>query len=308
MKKMLLMGLAVIASLAWAQEAQKMSLADARKMIGDAVNDPAVMTKTVSQLSPEDQVTFLAEVNEAIKNMPGSSEQKAAAYLNANSAAMVGARDSGNLAKMLAEVFATVPVEVLTVINEKFANDFFSRSSDDGIRDDKFVEVVQNTMKTISDRAAQSDNAGVRETFAAMMFLRASNGSPANLADTLVVGLPPTVQEKAQTTWIPDAMGAVPNYESILGAADAGEAPAMDKVAPMQLRTARSEFLTSMLSDLASDGTMVYDSSQASSEQESRSGNGGSSSGGSDTVPRTTDPTSPAYPGEPRGYKGQTVG
>ena len=89
MKKLLMIGLALFATVAWAQEKGKeLSLADASSQIGEAVSNPAKMTEIVGQMSATNQVVFLAKVNEAIGKMPGSPEEKAAAYVNANAAAL----------------------------------------------------------------------------------------------------------------------------------------------------------------------------------------------------------------------------
>lgn len=300
MKKILMIGLAALATLAGAQE---MSLADASGKIGEAVSDPAVMTATVRQLSAADQVAFLAKVNEAIANMPGSSAEKAAAFLNANKAALKGAK-AGNLAQLLAEVFATVPPEALTVLNESFASDLFNRASNPDMSDAAFVALVQNTMKAIAARNASSDNAAVRDTFAALMFLRASNGSPADLADTLVGDLPPASQEVAKREWIPAAMGVGQDqsYEPLLGAADADEAVAPELV----LRVAGPQTFDALLSDLATkNSTPVYDASRVAAEIDARVGV--INLGTADILPRTTDPTVPWYPGESRGYDWQRL-
>ena len=300
MKKILMIGLAALATLAGAQE---MSLADASGKIGEAVSDPAVLTATVSQLSAADQVAFLAKVNEAIANMPGSSAEKAAAFLNANKAALKGAKP-GNLAQLLAEVFATVPPEALTVLNESFASDLFNRASNPDMSDAAFVALVQNTMKAISARNASSDNAAVRDTFAALMFLRASNGSPADLADTLVGDLPPASQELAKREWIPSAMGIGQDqsYEPLLGAADADEAAVPELV----LRVAGPQTFDAMLGDLATvNSTPVYDASRVAAEIDARAGV--INLGTSDVLPRTTDTTVPWYPGESRGYDWQRL-
>ena len=297
MKKILTIGFAALASLAWAQE---MSLADASGKIGEAVNDPAALTATVSQLSAADQVAFLAKVNEAIEKMPGSPEEKAAAFLNANKAALKGAKP-GNLAQLLAEVFATVPPEALTALNEIFASDLFNRAANPDMTDAAFVALVENTMKTISARNATADNAAVRDTFAALMFLRASNGSPADLADTLVGGLPPASQETAKNEWIPAAMGIgqEKSYEPLLGAADADEAVSPELV----IRISGPQTLDAMLSDLSSVVTPVYDASLIAAEIDARVGK--INLGSPDILPRTTDPTVPWYPGESRGYDWQ---
>ena len=298
MKKLLMMGIALVAAVVWAQ-GKTLSLAEARAKIGEAVSDPAVMTEIVSQLSAADQVTFLAMVNEAVGKMPGSPTEKAATYVNVNTAAMKGAAP-GNLATMLAETYATVPPEALPAVNERFANDLFNRSADNGMTDAAFVKVVESTMKTISERNASSDNAGVRDTFAALMFLAASNGSPADLRETIVETLPADVRVTANAEWMPAALGEnqPQSFEPMLGAADAGESVSPELV----LRVAGPQSMDSLLGDLAGTGTPVTDASRMASEQ---FGNEGYKA--NDVVPRTQEDV-PWNPEEPRGYDGQTIG
>ena len=85
MKKILMIGIAALASVAMAQE---LSLADASSKIGEAAGNPATMTSLMKQLKAGDQAAFVARVNQTIDAMPGSASEKAAAYLTANSAAL----------------------------------------------------------------------------------------------------------------------------------------------------------------------------------------------------------------------------
>lgn len=295
MKKILMMGIALVAAVVWAQ-GKTLSLAEARAKIGEAVSDPAVMTEIVSQLSAADQVAFLAMVNEAVGKMPGSPTEKAATYVNVNTAAMKGAA-SGNLASMLAETYATVPPEALPAVNERFANDLFNRSAENGMTDAAFVKVVESTMKTISERNASSDNAGVRDTFAALMFLAASNGSPADLRESIVETLPADVRPTANGEWMPAALGEgqPQSYEPMLGAADAGELVSPEMV----LRVAGPQTMDTMLGDLVSSGTPVMDASRVAGEL---FGNEGYKA--TDIVPNTQEDV-PWNPEEPRGYSWQ---
>lgn len=128
MKKLMIVAMVALAGVLFAQEAQAMSLADARGQIAEAISSADKMTQIMSELSPEDQVSFLAAVNAAIDAMPGSVDQKAATFVTINEAAMRA--NKGNLPQLLAETFATVPTEALTVVNERFAADLFSRSAD----------------------------------------------------------------------------------------------------------------------------------------------------------------------------------
>lgn len=221
MKKLLLMSMVVAAGLTWA-EAAKMSLADAEAKIASAIEDTKVMSSTMSSLSAQDQVAFLSKVNAAIGEYKGSEEEKAALYVNANSTAMKSAA-KGNLPSLLAETFATVPLEALTVINERFAADLFSRSADPSKSyDDKtFMEVSKSALDVICKRCENCDTPGVRDGFAALMFVRASEGSPKDVRETLANCLPAgDTPELALQEWFPDAMGdngAKPSYDSMLG-------------------------------------------------------------------------------------------
>lgn len=240
--------LGVVVAAVFCAVAQDMSLAEARAKIGDAISDPAVMTATIKGLSAADQKSFLADVNEAIGKMPGSVENKAATFLNANRAALTGA-SKGNLSALLAEVFATVAPEALPVICENFAADLFNRSANPSVTftDEQYTNLVVQTMQKIAERNASVDNAGPRDTFAAIMFVRASNGSPAGLSEVLVDLLPEDSREIAKNEWMPAALSAEKSYDGILGACNAGTQPNPEVV----LRIAGPQSLEALLVDLA---------------------------------------------------------
>lgn len=218
--------------------------------VSDCVQDAQVLKDTISQLSASDQTAFLAEVNDAISKMPGSDDVKGAKFYAANRAAVTGATKD-NRAAVLAEVFATVPPEYLTDINERFATELFNRNANPSktFTDDEFVGIATNTMATIVARCEKEENAGVRETFAALMFLRASGGTPANLAETLVSQFPDAkTREMALNEWIKPAMGdgQEQSYDPMLGAAQAGEEP--DHAVVTQIVWAEQS--TALLADL----------------------------------------------------------
>lgn len=226
---------------------QGLSLSEARAKIGDAIADPAVMAATAQKLSADDQVKFLADVNEAISQMPGSAETKAAAYLDANRAALKSAA-KGNLSAVLAEVFATVPPEALTVLNESLAADSFNRSANPAVTytDEQYVSLAKKTLEVIAKRNADVDDGAVRTGFAILMFTRASNGSPAGLADTLAAVLPEASQEVAKTEWFPAALaeGEDKSYDPML------ESDALLPNEQVVNRLAHARSLVTLLDDL----------------------------------------------------------
>jgi len=229
----------------------QISLADARSRIGKAVETPAVMTAIMKHLSAEDQKQFLADVNKAIAEMPASIEEKSAKFLNINHAALKGAA-KGNVTTLIAEVYATVPAEALTVINERFAIDLLDRSADADVTysDAQFTKIALDVMAKVNERCEETDNASPRCTFAILMLIRASNGTPADLADKLIGTLKhEEAKEMARNEWIPSALGKEDrqqSYESLLASADAGRRPDYDFV----LVIAGPQYHDSVLQDI----------------------------------------------------------
>ena len=227
------------------------SLASARSQIDKAIASPETMTQLMKGLSAADQKQFLAEVNKAISDMPASIEEKTAKFLNVDSAALKGAAP-GNLSTLVAEVFATVPTESLTVLSERFASDLFSRTADSKATytDEQYTQIAMDLMSKVNERCEETDNGSPRAAFAILMLVRASGGSPADLADKLADTLKhDDARELAKTEWLPSALGLdgrEPSYESILASADAGRRPDFD----MTLVIAGPQFHDMLLSDL----------------------------------------------------------
>jgi hypothetical protein len=299
MKKFLTVVGACVALAATAQD-KVVALAEARAGIGDVISKPAQMTVVMKRLSAADQTSFLAEVNSAIAKMPASNEEKTAKFLDVNAAALKGAK-KGNLANLLAEVFATVPPESLTVVNERFAADLFNRSANPTrtITDAQFTDIAKNLFKKVQERNGTSDEAAVRNTFAILMLLRASNGTPQSLRDTLVAEMTDAEARKlAQDEWISPAMGLGQDktYDPMLGASDAGSAPSPEVV----LQLANAQSMQSLLADFNAAPESVPAKAQAE---------GSASLSFISVVSSTfTDPEGVGLFRVPRGYDGQTTG
>ena len=252
MKKAVLVLFALSAVMAFAQK--EISLASARARIGEAISNPAVMTSTVKSLSAGDQIAFLAEVNSAIAKMPGSNEDRAAAYLNANRAAFRGAA-KGNLVAMIAECFATAPVEVLPILNERFAKDVLNRSFGN-YSDEVFTRVSERLVSGVNKRLASAPDGAIRSAFAIMMMVNASNGSPADLAEKLVGTLPAESRDVVGGLLPAAADGNTMKqaYEKAVGASSKpGEVPAVDLV----LRLAGPQLSCALLADVIHNVAIV---------------------------------------------------
>ena len=217
-------------SSASASSKAKMSLADARGSIDKVIDSPAEMKAVMQQLSAEDQVQFLADVNKAIAEMPASPEEISAKYINVDKAALEGAA-KGNVSTLIAEIFATVPPDHLSILSEQLAKDVFDRNNVGGAKysDADYAKVSTELMKKIVARTAETDNGSPRDALAIVMLAEASHGSPADLTDQLIDQLSSDdAKELARNEWIPQALGKdgeEKSFEAILAAADQGRRP-----------------------------------------------------------------------------------
>ena len=323
MKKLLMVITMSLATVVVAQD-KAISSAAARGKIGDIIKDPSSMTSVMKQLAASDQVSFLADVNAAISKMPGSPEEKTSKFLEVNSAALKGAQ-KGNLTKLLAEVFATVPPESLTAINESFAAGMFNRASDPSktYTDEDYTKIAKDVLAAVQDRNATADNSGVRNTFAILMLIRASNGSPADLRDTLVGSLNDAeTRSLAQNEWISPALGQgqEKNYDPMLGASDAGSQPNLDMVLAIPFKSA-GDSVFALLADLSSECSLTDPSASITAligaafsdpnAVDIVDGVDPIADPALSSLPRTMDPTAkynPAYRrGEPDPYESQSL-
>ena len=208
-----------------------------RAKVGECAQEASALKATIVQLSEEDQLAFIGAVNEALAAKPGSTEAQAVAFYESNRAALVALSKSGNLMKALAEVYATVPPEYLTVINERFAKEVFKRdASKSAITDEQYVLLSSNAMNVVAERTKGLDNAAVRQTFAALMFVRASEPPVEGLQEKLASTISDESAKKmAVQEWMLPALkeGSEKSYDSMLGAAQAGDEPNHDVVLRM---------------------------------------------------------------------------
>ena len=323
MKKLLMVITMSLATVVVAQD-KAISSAAARGKIGDIIKDPSSMTSVMKQLAASDQASFLADVNAAISKMPGSPEEKTSKFLEVNSAALKGAQ-KGNLTKLLAEVFATVPPESLTAVNESFAAGMFNRASDPSktYTDEDYTKIAKDVLAAVQDRTATADNAGVRDTFAILMLIRASNGSPADLRDTLVGELRnEETRSLAQSEWISPALGQGQDktYDPMLGASDAGSQPNLDMVLAIPFKSA-GDSVFALLADLSSECSLTDPSASITAligaafsdpnAVDIVDGVDPIADPALSSLPRTMDPTAkynPAYRrGEPDPYESQSL-
>ena len=259
--------------------------------VGDCALDPNALKDTISQLSSEDETAFLAEVNAAIDKMPGSAESKAARFLAANRASVAGA-GAADRAAVLAEVYATVPPEALTVINEEFAKNEFARPST--MTDAEFTGIVEQTMQKITQRTATAEAGAVRAGFAGLMFIRTAGSATDAVTDAVVASMPAESQGDAKSSWFPSALGkdgGSASYDPMLGAAQAGDEPNHAIVVDIN----QPQTVDSMLADLQAGSTVGVHGAFGASMYTTANSDDGAGTGIS-RVPRDriANPTLPA--------------
>lgn len=230
----------------------KIPLAEARGRIDKAIASAAVMKQIMLQLSAADQKQFVADVNKAISDMPASAEEKSAAFLQANMAAISGA-EKGNTATIIAEVYATVPPEHLTVFTEQLAKGPLSRSTPEGAAytDAAYEKIATELSKKVVERCAETENGSTRSVLLMLALVEAAGERMAtDLADKLVDQLPSSeAKALAKEEWLPSALGKddrEKSFDPILASADAGRRPDLDQV----IVIAGAMFHDSVLADL----------------------------------------------------------
>ena len=262
MEKFVLIICAMLCAAAAIAEEKAMSLTDARNHIDAIVNGEKPVGDVFGKLTSEDQKTFIGEMNKAVCAYPGSVEEKTAKHLNLNHAALRTAKKGkkGGLDVLLAEVFATVPPESLTVLNERFAVDLVNRAGDPNIvfTDEQYTKVALGLMDVVNERMEETDSGSTRAAFVILMLVRASNGTPEDLSDKLIDTLKhEDARDLARTEWIPAALGKDGRklgYEPILASADAGRRPDFAYV----LVIAGPQFHISILEDIVGKNTDEY--------------------------------------------------
>lgn len=195
-------------------DASVMTRAQWLKQIGASVTSDAVLRETFGKVAPEEKVEFTQRVLKAVTRMPVSPEEKAAAFIRTAVACIASVTGEAKY-KVMAEVFAGVPVEFLPVVTEELAKRFDQEYNK--LSDEQYEKIACDALKVVFARNAQTDEVSVRNTFAILAFLRGAK-NPA-LQDKLLALLPDDRMRSLAASWIPPALKDR-NYEALLAAAD----------------------------------------------------------------------------------------
>lgn len=194
MKKIMTVVFAAVAAVAMAQEsatpANGVVKAKAGNCVAKVATDEGVdgmksaIAAEMQNMSAADQVAFIAALNEAIEGLPASEGDKDAYFAAANDAAMQNAAE-GNLAKVMAAIFTTVPAESLPAVSDalgKTMNENAKAAGDN--KQSTIIVAAKNAVKEVESSSAGSDNADARKNAVIAVFA-GIEGAPSNLAELM---------------------------------------------------------------------------------------------------------------------------
>ena len=169
-------------------------------------------------LQKDDQVEFVRAVNESMRTYKASTPEKRLQTIYAVNRDAVRAAPAKEKKAVIAEVFATAPMDALPTITDRFATELFSRKAAGfSDKDDSFTEFAAATLMRVRTRMrflATHELPAARMTFAVIMVLKASEGNPADLRESVLFYIPTGSHELARKVWIPAALGEDGNAPS----------------------------------------------------------------------------------------------
>lgn len=224
------------------------SLAALAPWTASAAREKGAFGTAFQDLAKEDQVEFVKAVNKSMAEYihDDDAKQDRQVYEKRLRTVYIVNRDAVRAAPekerkaVIAEVFATAPMEALPGIADGFAQDLFNRKAAGlGADDDSFMEFLAATLMRVRNRLHSmpvDQYPGARSAFAVISFIKASEGKPEDLRDTSLFYVLTGSQNITRTVWIPAALGEddkPPSYQPILDAGYKGEEPPHQNLHPM---------------------------------------------------------------------------
>lgn len=188
----------------------------------------------------DDRVEFVRAMNASMRDYKAKTPERRLQAIYAMNRDAVRASPATEKKAVIAEVFATAPLDALPMIADRFAGELFNRKAA-GLsdRDDSFTEFASATLMRVRNRVRMlpvDHRPGARSVFAVISFIKASEGKPADLRESLLFFILTGSQIIAEKEWIPAALGEdgkSPSYQPILSAGIEGEEPDHQNAHPM---------------------------------------------------------------------------
>ena len=185
------------------------------KQIGNAAKSGEALTQTLAQVSPEDRVEFTQMALKAVSRMPVSNEEKGAAFVR-TAVACISGKQGDNKKNVIAEVFADVPVEYLPLVTSELAKRFDQELNQ--MSDEDYAKLASDTLEVCAKRNQSTDDPAVRDSFAALAFIRGAKNKE-DLTKQLLAKMPDERTRKLAAEWIPAAVEKN-DYSALTAAAD----------------------------------------------------------------------------------------
>lgn len=185
--------------------------------IGAAANNSTVAKVVMKQVSPADKVEFTQRLLKAITRMPLSPEGKLTLLVNASAVCIGGTSPANNgRYNVIAEVMAVTPVEYMPGLVPALSKSFGLTLNK--VTAANFKVIASDVVKISVGRNSATEDAAVRNTCTALLFLDATTPQESpGLQAALVSTLPESTREMANT-WATDAQQG--NFQPMLTAAD----------------------------------------------------------------------------------------
>ena len=209
-------------------------------LVAGAATEKGAFGTAFQDLAKDDQVEFVRAVNESMRDYKASTPEKRLQTIYAVNRDAVRAAVPAERKAVIAEVFATAPMDALPMITDRFASEMFNRKAAGfSDKDDSFTEFAAAMLMRVRARMGLLDVSqfpGARTTFAVIMVLKASEGKPEDLRQSILFYVPTGSYEAATKVWIPAALGEdgkPASYQPILEAGYKGEEPAHANAHPV---------------------------------------------------------------------------
>jgi hypothetical protein len=186
------------------------------KEVGKVAKDPKAIRDVMVQVSEGEKVEFTQRVLKAITRMPLNPEDKQKLLISASIECIRSTRiKNDERYKTIAEIIAVVPVEFLPGVIGELSLRFDPKLNK--LTDEQFKEMADTTIKLSVERNKSTDDPTVRNTFAMLLFLKATTQP---LTDTvlalLLTRLPDDASRDLAKGYIAEALKG--NYEPLLTA------------------------------------------------------------------------------------------
>jgi len=187
------------------------------KEVGKVAKEPKAIRDIMVQVSEGEKVEFTQRVLKAITRMPLSPEDKQKLLISASIECIRSTRiKNDERYKIIAEIIAVVPVEFLPGVIGDLSLRFDPQLNK--LTDEQFKEMADKTIKLAVERNKATDDPTVRNTFAMLLFLKATiQPLTDNVQALLMTCLPDDASRDLAKGYIAEALKG--NYEPLLTAA-----------------------------------------------------------------------------------------